>query len=302
MRQLNERSAHIGEYPEFSVGFSDSEILAMWTKWSHNCEFEKCAADAIRNGHIKIPAYLSLGSEHIPVALSSVIQGYNIFAQHRAHSYYLSFGGDPLALIDELFGLPTGCTGGRGGSASINNPHIKMWGHSGLMGDQVPIGVGYAIASGEPTLVVMGDASAEEDYVLSAIGYAATKLAPVIFICEDNDLSILTKIETRRSWNLSDVSASFGVPSFDISDDPRLIVRTVEKVKRSLPGLINIRCCRDVWHAGAGNDGSPEWNRREMFREALDVRRLTGEAESIGESEASKMKLLWSTRINEVFG
>ena len=39
----------------------------------------------------------------------------------------------------------------------------------------------------------MGDASAEEDYALGALGWASTKELPILFIVEDNNLSILTE-------------------------------------------------------------------------------------------------------------
>ena len=70
-----------------------------------------------------------------------------------------------------------------GGSASVSNTETaNLIGHSGLLGDQVPIAVGCAHASQKPTVVILGDAAAEEDYVLGALwGSAATKNAPVLF-------------------------------------------------------------------------------------------------------------------------
>ena len=44
----------------------------------------------------------------------------------------------------------------------------------------------------------MGDASAEEDYVLGALGWAATKKLPILFIVEDNNLSILTEKKSEE--------------------------------------------------------------------------------------------------------
>ena len=41
--------------------------------------------------------------------------------------------------------------------------------------------------------VFVGDAAAEEDYFLTAIGWAVTKKLPIWFIVEDNNLSILTR-------------------------------------------------------------------------------------------------------------
>ena len=57
------------------------------------------------------------------------------------------------------------------GAASIHDPKIGMFGHSGLMGDQVPIAVGAALGSGKTVLTVVGDASGEEDYVYGAMDH-----------------------------------------------------------------------------------------------------------------------------------
>ena len=50
-----------------------------------------------------------------------------------------------------------------------------MYGHDGLMGSQVPIAIGACYASKKPTIVFLGDASAEEDYVLAALGWLHLK-------------------------------------------------------------------------------------------------------------------------------
>jgi thiamine pyrophosphate-dependent acetolactate synthase large subunit-like protein len=55
------------------------------------------------------------------------------------------------------------------GWISINSfKKINMFGHDGHMGTQVPIGIGACFTSKKPTIIFMGDASAEEDYVLGA--------------------------------------------------------------------------------------------------------------------------------------
>ena len=61
-----------------------------------------------------------------------------------------------------------------GGSASIHSKSINMYGHDGLMGSNGPIGVGACYATKKPTIIFLGDAAAEEDYVLGAIGWAST--------------------------------------------------------------------------------------------------------------------------------
>ena len=92
-----------------------------------------------------------------------------------------------------MLGRKTGCALGMGGSASIQCKEKNIFGHDGLMGNQVPIGVEHVLQSKCPTIVFVTDSAAEEDYCLSAIGWASTKKLPILFVVEDNNLSILTE-------------------------------------------------------------------------------------------------------------
>ena len=174
-----------------------------------------------------------------------------------------------------------------------------MYGHSGLMGDQVPVAVGAAFASGKPTLVVVGDASAEEDYVSSAMGYAATKKIPVLMICEDNDLSILTPVAKRRSWSIVDVYRSMGMEGVDIADDPWLIAHYVKAFKDKLPAVINVRTCRHLWHAGTGKDDEPEWNRFELIKAALSKMGLEEKVQTIEAEARELVQKTWEEQLRK---
>jgi len=221
--------------------------------------FEVATYRQIEMGNIKIPVYLSAGQEMIPSVISSYCQELEIspmlFGQHRCHSIYLAFGGNPVELIDELLGFDTGCARGMGGSASAQCKKIKMFGHDGLMGSNVPIGVGACFASQEPTIVFVGDAAGEEDYALASYGWAATKKLPILFVVEDNNLSILTEKKIRRSWQINDVSSAMGIESYNISDKPEDIANALDGWKFDRPKLINVNTERMFWHCGAGTDG-----------------------------------------------
>jgi pyruvate dehydrogenase E1 component alpha subunit len=292
---VSRRSAHLGAIPGLAGKFPEAASLAMFGQICFNRWFELEVARVYDTGVIKAPVYLSVGQEHIPAAIAAASTDFLIFAQHRAHSYYLSFGGDPGALVDELLHRPTGCAGGMGGSASIHDPRIGMFGHSGLMGDQVPIAVGAALGSGRRVLTVMGDAAGEEDYVASAMGYAATKRLPVLFVCEDNDLSILTPVATRRSWLLTDVARAVGLAAVDITDDPWLIAQHAAELP--LPAFMNVRTCRQLWHAGTGNDGDPEWDRFALTKETLAGLGLAREAAAVEEEARRRAARAWDERL-----
>jgi TPP-dependent pyruvate/acetoin dehydrogenase alpha subunit len=233
-----------------------------------NRAFELEVATALNDRVVRPPVYLSIGTEHIPPIIKySVTQDFKLFAQHRCHSYFLTMGGSPELLGKELMGRDDGCNGGMGGSASVSLPN--MFGHSGLLGDQVPIATGYADASQELTVCVFGDAAAEEDYALASFGYATTKQCPIIYICEDNDLSILTHKKVRRSWDVVEVAKGFGMEAYAVYDYEIFRLNAIISRHTNGPLLINIRCCRHRWHSGAGIDGDPDWDTYNILKESI---------------------------------
>jgi len=233
--------------------------LKAFNKASFCRHFENQVYKNVENKTIKIPTYLSAGQEYIPASIYTILEEKNIepniFIQHRGHSHYLSVGADPITLIDELLGRETGCSNGMGGSASIQSKDKNIFGHDGLMGSQAPIAVGHCYHTHKPTIVILGDASAEEDYVLGAIGWASTKKLPILFIVEDNNLSILTEKRIRRNWEMDDVAKAFKMKGYNIDDNPLSIMNILKDYNFEEPMLLNINTVRKYWHAGAGKDG-----------------------------------------------
>jgi thiamine pyrophosphate-dependent acetolactate synthase large subunit-like protein len=129
--------------------------------------------------------------------------------------------------------------------------------------------VGYCLSTNLPVLSVVGDASLEEDYVISSYMYALSKNLPFILICEDNNLSILTPKSDRRNWEFSPVVKAMGGLAFDIEDDPETIWKVLNQWKVDGPIFINIRTNRHYWHAGSGQDEKPLEDRLELFRNYL---------------------------------
>ena len=267
--------------------------VEIFKKLCINRYFELEVAKAHRAGHINIPIYLSIGQDHIPAIISEQCGGWPLFIQHRCHSWCLSWGMPPISIAKELLGRKDGCNKGMGGSASLASKDHNIFGHSGLLGDQIPIAVGYAQASQQKTICVLGDAAAEEDYALASFGYAATHNVPILFVCEDNDLSILTEKKVRRSWRLVEVAKSLGLNAFAISDSYKAIEESVQRIK--LPGLINISTTRHMWHAGSGQDTCPKHDILPVMRKKLSLSQEEHQAniEHIEYSTKNKMERLW---------
>jgi len=271
--------------------------LEIFKKASLCRNFEEQVIINVNNKNIKTPVYVSAGQEFIAAAISTICKKKKIkpliFPQHRCHSTYLAFGGNIIKLIDELLGRESGCTKGKGGSASIHSKDINMFGHDGLMGSNGPVGVGACFATKKPTVIFLGDAAAEEDYVLGALGWASHKKLPILFIIEDNNFSILTKKSVRRNWNMKDVARAFKLEGYDIKDDPREIEKH-SKFFFKKPILLNINTNRIYWHAGGGMDSNKIFDRFENEKKILGI-----EAIKINEYYKKNIEKLWKLQLEK---
>ena len=264
-----------------------------------NCRyFEEEVIQNLKEKKITVPTYVSAGQEFISASMATICEDLKIkpwiFGQHRCHSIYISFGGDKSKLIDELLGKKTGCNRGMGGSASISSKEINMFGHDGLMGSNGPIGVGACFATNHPTIVFLGDAAAEEDYVLGGLGWASTKNIPLITIVEDNNMSILTEKKVRRNWEMSDVAKSFKMQGYNINDDHVDLLKYSE-IYFKKPCLLNINTNRIYWHAGSGKDSEDTCDRYEK-----EKKRLGEDAEVIDKKIKEQIKNLWQKQLEKL--
>lgn len=236
--------------------------------------FEEECARRFDAGEIKFPLYLSIGQEYIPATVATWCEeaglvDRQIFVQHRAHSVYLSFGGDLDELVLELLGDARGVCGGMGGTNCIQSRSANLYGHDTLLGTQVPIAVGAAYGNRKPTICFLGDAAAEEDYALAALGWAATQRLPILFIVEDNNLSILTEKRVRRSWSIVDVARGFGMKADETIDNPESLFATLDYWNRQWPLLLNVSTTRLRWHSGTGVDNAEAFDRHSAVERAV---------------------------------
>lgn len=267
-------------------------ILNVFEKASICRHFENEVFKRVSNKEITFPVYLSAGQEYAPATIAEIVKKKRIkpliFGQHRGHSIYLSFGGNIIKLIKELKGKKDGCTYGMGGSLSIHSTKINMYGHDGFMGSNACIGTGACFSSKKPTIIFIGDAALEEDYVLASLSWVSKKDLPILFVVDDNNYAVLTKKEERRDWKAKELANALKITSFDLKDDPKKIYKNINKHLFKKPLLINIHTNRIFWHAGAGKD------KEKVFDRYLQQKKILGKnAEIIDKKIENKIKLLW---------
>ncbi len=271
--------------------------LEVFKKASLCRNFELYTSKYIKSGDIYVPTYISTGQEFISSSLSTLCKLKKtkplLFGQHRCHSIYLAFGGKINPLIDELLGLTSGINKGFSGSASIGNRSINMYGHDGLMGSNGPIGVGACFASKKPTIIFLGDAAVEEDYVLGAMGWASKKKLPLIFVVEDNNFSIATEKSVRRNWEIKDVAKSFKIKAFNIKDCP-VDIKLKSKFFFKEPLLLNIFTNRINEHRGGDR-----LKKDNKDRYVIEMKKLGRAAEKIDYTYKNLIEKSWQRRLEK---
>jgi TPP-dependent pyruvate/acetoin dehydrogenase alpha subunit len=169
---------------------------------------------------IKSPVHLSIGQEAVSVGVCAALAADDVvFGTYRGHALYLARGGDMKAMVAEMYGKATGCTGGKGGSMHLISTEAGMMGASAVVGTTIANAVGYAYAlrlRGRPALVAsfFGDGATEEGVFAESLNFAVLHRLPVIFVCENNGYAIHTCQERRQGK--PDVCArarAYGMPA-----------------------------------------------------------------------------------------
>jgi TPP-dependent pyruvate/acetoin dehydrogenase alpha subunit len=158
---------------------------------------------------IRCPVHLSIGQEAVSAGVLAAIEptDYAISA-HRSHAHYINKGGDLKAMFAELYGKATGCAKGRGGSMHLIDLAVNFMGCVPIVGATIPIGVGIALGlkmqgSDAVTVVFFGDGAKETGSYHEALNFASLHKLRVLFVCENNGLSVDTPLGERQGIYLS---------------------------------------------------------------------------------------------------
>lgn len=282
--------------PNAIKDFEKETILSVYKDMYRLRKFEELLIESInKNGKKNIRrVHLSTGQESAEIALSHVFPKANYFITHRCVELFIGLGIPLESIRDEIFCLDTGCARGKAGSLfSYVKDDIKIYSHTGFIGEQIPIATGYALASGEQTICITGDGGAEEDYALQAYGFAATHKLPILFVCVDNDLSVLSETKERRSWKLTDLANSLGMYTFDVTDDPFTLMKIYKEFRNKMPAFINVRVNREYCHSGIEKNEQAKWDRFTIVKKQIIDLGYKAEILKAEEEANNEMNNLW---------
>ncbi|WP_406229304.1 pyruvate dehydrogenase (acetyl-transferring) E1 component subunit alpha [Nocardia sp. NBC_01009] len=163
--------------------------------------FEERAAQGYSQAKIGGYCHLNLGEEATVVGLGAAMRPTDyLFTNYREHGYALAKGIEPGRVMAELYGRTTGTSKGWGGSMHMFDTATRLLGGYGIVGGQLPLAVGAALAidyRGEDDVVVcqMGEGTTNIGAFHESLNIAALWNLPVVFVVINNQLGMGTTVE-----------------------------------------------------------------------------------------------------------
>ena len=211
---------------------SKEELLEYYREMLLIRRFEEKAGQLYGMGLIGGFCHLYIGQEAVVVGLESTAEeGDRRITSYRDHGHMLACGMDPKGVMAELTGRIGGYSKGKGGSMHMFSKEKEFYGGHGIVGAQVPLGAGLALANqylgnDRVTYTYFGEGAANQGQVYETFNMAALWKLPVIFVIENNQYAMGTA--QSRSTSTPDIytrGEAFGIPGQAVDGMDVLAVR-----------------------------------------------------------------------------
>ena len=217
---------------------SDEQMMQFYEQMLLIRRFEEKAGQLYGLGLIGGFCHLYIGQEAVAIGLQSALDGDkdSVITGYRDHGHMLAYGIDPNVIMAELTGREAGISKGKGGSMHMFSTEHKFYGGHGIVGAQVALGGGLALAhkyneDGGICLAYFGDGAANQGQVYETFNMASLWNLPIVFVVEDNQYAMGTS--TKRSsaeTRFYRRGTSFRIPGMEVNGMDVLEVRAAAEV------------------------------------------------------------------------
>jgi pyruvate dehydrogenase E1 component alpha subunit len=181
--------------------------------------FEERAGEMYAKAKVGGFLHLAIGEEATIVGSTRALRDQDyLISTYRSHGHTLARGSDPNRVMAELFGRVDGLCKGRGGSMHMFDLERRFMGGYGIVGGNLPIAAGFALASDyngldEATLCQFGDGASNQGTFGETMNLAALWKLPVVFMITNNRFGMGTALERHSAMtDLLRKGEGFGVP------------------------------------------------------------------------------------------
>ena len=243
-------------------GLGKEELHTLLYQMLLGRRFEEKTAEAYAIGKIGGFCHLYIGQEAVTVGAFSCLRPDDyVITAYREHVQALVKGMSPRSVMAELYGRATGSSKGKGGSMHLYAAEHNFLGGWGIVGGQIPLGLGAAFAikyrgGDQVCLCFMGEAAVNQGAFHESLNMAALWKLPVIFIVENNRFGMGTAWERASSlYDISQKATAYDMPSLvadgmDALSMRGTVMEAVERARKDgTPTLIEARCYRFMGHS-----------------------------------------------------
>lgn len=214
-------------------------------------EFERRCEQMYQQRKIGGFLHLYMGQEALAVGMLSAIHSEDyVITSYRDHGMALARGISPNLLMAELFGKVTGVSRGKGGSMHFFSKEKNLLGGHGIVGGQIPIGLGAAfrakyLGTDQVSLIFLGDGAVSQGTFHESLNMASLWQLPAIFIIENNQYGMGTSVS--RSSSVQDMTLKaqgYGMEGVLVDGmnllDCYMVMRDAVKARRKKPSPLLI--------------------------------------------------------------
>ena len=233
-------------------------------------EFENRCMQQYQDKKIGGFCHIYIGQEAIAVGCTAAVRPNDpIVTAYRDHGHALARGMAARHCMAEMFGKIGGCAKGKGGSMHMFDREHHLYGGHGIVGAQIPLGVGLAFAckymdevidgrsNSRVALAFLGDGALNQGAIHEAMNLAGLLDIPCVIICENNGYSMGTSIHRGTTMGHDIISKAIGygidgyvVDGMDVLSVYHDMSAIVEKCRReSRPAFVDMRCYRFKGHS-----------------------------------------------------
>src|ERR1700710_346835 len=216
---------------------TQEELLRAGAEILRSRRFEEKAGQLYGMGLIGGFCHLYIGQEAVVVGVQSALgEGDQVITSYRDHGHMLATGMEPRGVMAELTGRSGGYSPGTRGSMHMFSKEKRFFGGHGIVGAQVSLGTGLAMAnwyrgSDRVCATYFGEGASNQGQVYESFNLAALMKLPCIYVIENNKYGMGTSVErASASRDLSQNGAPWGIPGMQVDGMDVLAVKQAAEV------------------------------------------------------------------------
>ncbi|MFG2269591.1 pyruvate dehydrogenase (acetyl-transferring) E1 component subunit alpha [Streptomyces sp. WAC 01325] len=258
--------------------------------------FEERCVELYSAAKIRGFVHLYIGEEAVAVGVNGALTAEDaVVSTYREHGHALARGITSDAVMAEMYGRTTGCSGGRGGSMHLFDASRRFYGGNAIVAGGLPLAAGLALADRmrgrtEVTCCFFGDGAFAEGEFHETANLAALWKLPLLLVCENNRYAMGTALERHEAQtDLAMRAASYGMVAWSVDGMDVEVVeeaarRAVEGIRAGTgPHFLELRTYRFRAHSMYDPDRYRDKTEIEQWRSRDPISLLTDRMRENGE-------------------